>query len=167
MLIVYKFNFKLPIICFLLVLRRGEKLQDVILCEQGTAQDSHDLHDWTSKLEIVLNDSDIFASNDFIFRTFLLTDDKEGSKHSNLVKSGKVKVASVKDIACQRLVCEPVHSIDIMHVGIGDSVEHGNLRDDVHLSVDFDARLCASELRPAKKRHTEVDSCGVHGIISI
>ena len=270
MLIVYKFNFKLPIICFLLVLRRGEKLHDVILGEQGTAQDSHDLHDWTSKLEIVLNDSDetvgddcnmdlntyrivglsperldlevllnpfekqldlpsvfikegdvfgckievvrvvsertmqvrsivddtsdfarklllvlvlrkddglvtqdivlsvknIFASNDFIFRTFLLTDDKEGSKHSNLVKSGKVKVASVKDIACQRLVCEPVHSIDIMHVGIGDSVEHGNLRDDVHLSVDFDARLCASELHPAKKRHTEVDSCGVHGIES-
>ena len=270
MLIVYKFNFKLPIIGFVLVLRRGEKLHDVIFGEQGTAQDSHDLHDWASKLEVVLNNTDetvgddgnmdlntyrivglsperldlevlldpfekqldlppvfikegdvlgckievvrvvsertmqvrsivddasdfarilllvlllrkdnglvtqdivisvknIFASNDFIFRTLLLTDDKESSKYSNPVKSGKVKVASVKDIACKRLVCEPVHGIDIMHVGIGDSVEHRNLRDDIHLSVDLDARLCASELRPAKERHAEVDSCGIHGIES-
>ena len=268
MLIVYKFNFKLPIFGFLLILRRGEELHDVILGEQGTAQDAHDLHDWASKPEVVLDDSDetvcddgdmdlnthciialspkrldlevlldpfeeqldlppvfvkecdvlgskvevvrvvsertmqvrsivddtpdlawvfllvlllreddglvtqnivlsvknVFASNDFIFRTLLLTDDEEGSGHSNLVKSGKIKVASVKDIACQRLVCEPVHSIDIMHVGIGDSVEHGNLRDDVHLSVNLDARLRASELRPCKERHAEVDSRGVHGI---
>ena len=270
MLIVYKFNFKLSVIGFLLILRRGEKLHDVILGKQGTAQDSHNLHDGTSKFKVVLNDTDetvgddgnmdlntyrivalsperldfevlldpfeeeldlppvfikegdilgckvevvrivsertmqvrsvvdntpdlawillfvlllrednglvtqdivisvknVFASNDFIFWTFLLTDDKEGSKHSNLVKSGKVKVASVKDIACQRLVCEPVHSIDIMHVGIGDSVEYGNFRDDIHLSVDLDARLRASELRPAKERHAEVDSCGIHGIES-
>ena len=53
-----------------------------------------------------------------------------------------------------------------MHVGIGDSVEHRNLRDDVHLCVNLDARLRASELRPAKERHAEVDSCGVHGIES-
>ena len=270
MLIVYKFNFKLPIIGFALVLRRGEKLHNVILGEKGTAQDSHDLHDGPSKLEVVLNDSDetvcddgdmdlnthrivalsperldlevlhdpfeekldlpsvfikesdvlgckievvrvisertmqvrsivddtpdlawvlllvlllrkddglvtqdivfsvknIFAGNDFIFRTLLLTDDKEGSKHRNLVKSGKVKVASVKDIACQWFICEPVHSIDIVHVGIGDSVEYGNLRDDIHLSVDLDARLRASELRPCKERHAEVDSRGIHGIES-
>ena len=270
MLIVYKFNFKLLTIWFFLVLRRGEKLHNVILGEKGAAQDSHDLHDGTSKLEVVLNDSDetvcddghmdlnthrivalsperldlevlldpfeekldlpsvfikesdvlgckievvrvisertmqvrsivddtpdlawvlllvlllrkddglvtqdivfsvknIFAGNDFIFRTLLLTDDKEGSKHRNLVKSGKVKVASVKDIACQWFICEPVHSIDIVHVGIGDSVEYGNLRDDIHLSVDLDARLRASELRPCKERHAEVDSRGIHGIES-
>ena len=270
MLIEFEVNFKLPIIGFLLIFRRGEKLHDVILGEQGTAQDPHDLHDRSAQFEVVLNDSDetvcddgnmnlntyrivalsperpdpevlldpfkeqldlppvfikesdvlgckieivrvvseravqvrsivddtpdlawvlllvlllrkddglvtkdivfsvknIFASNDFIFRTLLLTDDKEGSKYSNLVKSGKVKVASVKDIACQRLVCEPVHGIDIMHVGIGDSVEYGNFRDDIHLSVDLDARLRASELRPAKERHAEVDSCGIHGIES-
>ena len=270
MLIVYKFNFKLPIIGFVLVLRRGEKLHDVILGKQGAAQDAHDLHDRTSKLKVVLNDSDetvcddgnmdlnahriiafsperldlevlldpfeeqldlppvfvkegdvfgckieivrvisectmqvrsivndtsnlawvlllvlllrkndglvtqdivfsvknIFTCNDFIFWTLLLTDDKESSKHSNLVKPGEIKVASVKNIACQRLVREPVHSIDIMHVGIGDSVEYGNLRDDIHLSVDLDTRLRASELRPAKERHAEVDSCGVHGIES-
>ena len=75
-----------------------------------------------------------------------------------------VKVASVKDIACQRLVCEPVHGIDIMHVGIGDSVKNWNLRDDVHLGVNLDTRLRSSELRPGKERHTEIDCCGVHGI---
>ena len=53
-----------------------------------------------------------------------------------------------------------------MHVGIGDSVEYRYLSDDVHLGVDFDTRLRASELRPAKERHTEVDSCGVNGIES-
>ena len=51
-----------------------------------------------------------------------------------------------------------------MHVGVGDSVEHGNLSDDIHLRVDFDARLRISELRPAKERHAEVDSRRVHGI---
>ena len=58
MLIVYKFNFKLPVIGFLIVLRRVEKLHDIILGEQGTSEDAHELHDWASKLEVVLNDSD-------------------------------------------------------------------------------------------------------------
>ena len=268
MLIVYKFNFKLPIIGFVLVLRRGEKLHNVILGEKGAAQDSHDLHDGTSKLEVVLNDSNetvcddgnmnlnahrivtlsperfdlevlldpfeeqldlppvfvkesnllgsktevvrvvseravqvrnvvddtpdlawillfvlllreddglvtqdivlsvknVFTIKDLILRALLLADDKEGSRHSNLVKSSKVKIASVKDIACQRFVCEPVHGVNIMQVGIGDSVEHRNLRNDVHLSVNFDTRLRTSKLRPGKERHTEVDCCGVHGI---
>jgi len=64
MLIVYKFNFKLLTICFFLVLRRGEKLHNVILGEKGAAQDSHDLHDGTSKLEVVLNDSDETVCDD-------------------------------------------------------------------------------------------------------
>ena len=268
MLIVYKFNFELTIIGILLILRRGEEVHDVVFGKQGTAQNSHNLHDWTSKLEVVLNDSDetvcddgnmnldthgivalspkrlnpevlldpfekqldlppvfikesdvlgskievvrvvseravqvrsivddtpdlawklllvlllrednglvtqdivrsvkdVFSVNNLIVRAFLLTNDEEGSGYGNLIKSGEVKIASVKDIACQRLVCEPVHSVNIMHVGIGNPVEHGNLRDDIHLRMDFDARLRTSELRPAKERHAEVDSRRVHGI---
>ena len=64
MLIVYKFNFKLPVIKFILVLSRGEKFHDVILGERGTAQDAHNLHDGASKLEVVLNDSDETACDD-------------------------------------------------------------------------------------------------------
>jgi len=268
MLIVYKFNFELSIIGAFLILRRGKELHNVVFGKQGTAQNSHDLHDWTSKLEVVLNDSDetvcddgnmnlnahcivtlspegldpevlldpfekeldlpsvfikesdvlgckieavrvvseravkiwsivndtpnlawilllvlllrednglvaqdvvrsvkdVCTINDFVVRTLLLTNDKEGSGYGNVIKSGEVKVASIKDIARQWLVHEPVHSIDIMHVGIGNSVEHGNLRDDIHLRVDFDARLRTSELRPTKERHAEVDSRRVHGI---
>ena len=268
MSIEFEVNFKLPIIGFLLIFGRSEKIHDVILGEQGAAQDSHDLYDWAPKLEIVLNDSDetvcdngnmnldthsivtlsperldpemlldpfeeqldlppvfikegnvlgckievvrvvseravqvrsivddssdiawillfvlllrednglvaqdvvrsvkyVCTINNLIVWAFLLTNDKEGSRYGNLIKSGEVKVASVKDIACQRLVCEPVHCVDIMHVGISNSVEHGNLRDNIHLRVDFDARLRASELCPAKERHAEVDSRRVHGI---
>lgn len=58
MFIEFEINFKLPIIEFFPILGRGEKFHDVILGEQGTAQNSHDLYDWALKLEIVLNDSD-------------------------------------------------------------------------------------------------------------
>ena len=64
MLIEFKANLKLPIIGFLPILRRGEKLHDVILGEQGTAQDSHDLHDWPVQLEVVLDDSDETVCDD-------------------------------------------------------------------------------------------------------
>lgn len=268
MLIVYKFNFELTIIGILLILRRGEEVHNVVFGKQGTTQDSHDLHDWTTKFEVVLNDSDetvcddgnmnlnphgivtlsperldsevlldpfeeqldlpsvfikecdvlggkvevvrviseravkvwsivddtpdfarilllvlllredngLVAQNvvrsikdvctidDLVIWSLLLTNDEEGSGYGNLIKSGEVKIASVKDIACQRLVCEPVHSVDIMHVGIGNPVEHGNLRDDIHLRMDFDARLRTPELCPTKERHAEVDSRRVHGI---
>ena len=113
---------------------------------------------------IVLSVKNVFSVNDFIARTSLLTDDEECSGYGNFVKSGEVKVAPVKDITCQRLVGEPVHKIDIMYVCIGDSVEQGNLCDDIHLSVDFDSRLRTSELRLAKERHAEIDGRGVHCI---
>ena len=43
MLIVYKFNFELTIIGFLLILRRGEEFHNVVFGKQGTAQNTHDL----------------------------------------------------------------------------------------------------------------------------
>ena len=64
MLIVYKFNFELSIIGVILILRRDEEFQNVIFGEQGTAQNSHDLNDWTTKLEVVLNDSDETVCDD-------------------------------------------------------------------------------------------------------
>ena len=64
MLIVYKINFELSIIGVLLILRRDEEFQNVILGEQGTAQNSHDLYDWALKLEIVLNDTDETVCDD-------------------------------------------------------------------------------------------------------
>ena len=107
--------------------------------------------------DIVCPVKDAFAIDNFVLRLTLLPDDEEVSEYVDSIESCKVKVASVKDIAGKRLVCEPVHRIDIMHLGIGDSVENGYFRDDVNLGVDFDARLCASELSPSEYRHAEVD----------
>ena len=270
MLIEFKINLKLSIICFVVFFRRNEKFLNVILGEQRTAQDSHDLHNGATDFEVVLNNTDetvrddgdmyldtygifacsperldfkvllnpfkeqldlpsvfvkksdilclnvevvrvvserpeqfwsviydtsnlawifflvlflrennslvaqdvvrsvkhVFSTDDFKCRHLLLSNNKEGSRFSYSVKSGKVKVASIKDIASQWLVCEPVHEIHIMHIGIGDSVEHRYLRNDIHLSMNLDTRLRASELCPAKDRHTEIDSCGVHSIES-
>ena len=94
----------------------------------------------------------------------LLPDNKEGTTDMNLIESGEVKVAPVKYIAGQSLVCEPIHGVDIMDLCVGNPIKYGNLCGDVNLGVDPDARLCASELCPPEHGHTEVDSGGVDGI---
>ena len=115
---------------------------------------------------IVCSIENALTIDNLICRLALLPDDKECSEHINFIESGKVEVASVKHIARQRLVCEPVHRVDIVHLGIGDSVENRNLRDDINLSMDSDARLCASELCPSEYGHAEINSRRVDGIES-
>ena len=115
---------------------------------------------------IVCSVENTLAIDDLICRLALLPDDKECSEHINPIEPGEVKVASVKHIARQRLVCEPVHRVDIVHLGIGDSVENRNLRDDINLGMDSDARLCASELSPSEYGHAEINSRRVDGIES-
>ena len=115
---------------------------------------------------IVCSIENALTIDNLICRLALLPDDKECSEHINSIESGKVEVASVKHIARQRLVCEPVHRVDIVHLGIGDSVENRNLRDDINLSMDSDARLCASELCPSEYGHAEINSRRVDGIES-
>lgn len=113
---------------------------------------------------IVCSVENTLAIDNLVCRLALLPDDKESSERIDSIEPDEVKVASVKHIACQRLVCEPVHRVDIMHVGIGDSVEHSNLRDDTNPSMDPDARLRAPELCPSEYRHAEVNSRRVNGI---
>ena len=115
---------------------------------------------------IVFSVENTLAIDNLICRLALLPDDKECSEHIDSIESSEVKVASVKHIARQRLVREPVHRVDIVHLGIGDSVENRNLRDDINLSMDPDARLCAPELCPSEYGHTEVNSRRVDGIES-
>ena len=105
-----------------------------------------------------------FAIDNLVCRLAFLPDDEEGTKHMDLIETGEVKVAPVKHIAGKFLVCEPVHRVDIVHLGIGNPIEHRNLRGDVNLRVDFDSRLGASELCPSEHGHAEVDGSGVDGI---
>ena len=115
---------------------------------------------------IVFSVENTLAIDNLICRLALLPDDKECSEHIDSIEPGEVKVASVKHIARQRLVREPVHRVDIVHLGIGDSVENRNLRDDINLGMDSDARLCASELSPSEYGHAEINSRRVDGIES-
>lgn len=107
---------------------------------------------------------DAFAIDNLICRLALLPDNVEGSKHMNLIETGEVKVASVKYIASKSLICEPVHRVDIMDFSVGNPIEYWNLRGDVNLRVDFNARLCASEFCPSEYGHTEINGRGVDGI---
>ena len=105
-----------------------------------------------------------FSIDNLIGRFTLLPDDEESPEHVDAIESGEVKIASVKHIARQRLVCEPVHRVDIMHLGIGDPIEHWYLSNDVNLSMDPDTRLGASKLCPSEYGHAQVDGSGVDGI---
>ena len=105
-----------------------------------------------------------FSIDNLVCRLTLFSDDEECSEYVDAIESGEVKIAPVKDIARQRLVCKPVHRVDVVHFGIGNPVEHRYLSNDVNLSMHPDARLGASELCPPKDRHAKVDGCGVDGI---
>lgn len=90
--------------------------------------------------------------------------DKECSKSIDSIKTGKVKVPSIKDIARIRFICKPIHGIDIMHLCTCDSIEHRYLRRDVNLCVDSDTRFCTTELCPSENRHAKVNGSRVNGI---
>ena len=113
---------------------------------------------------VVCSIENTLAIDNLVYRLALLSDDKERPEYMDSIESGEVKVPSVKHIARQRLVCEPVHRVDIVHLGIGDSVEDRNLRDDINLSMNSDTRLCAPKLCPSEHGHAEVDCRGVDGI---
>ena len=115
---------------------------------------------------VICSVENALAIDNLICRLSLLPDDEECSEHIDSIEPSEVKVTSVKHIARQWLVCEPVHRVDIVHLGVGDSVENRNLSDNINLSMDSDARLCASELCPSEYGHAEVDSRRVDGIES-
>ena len=101
-----------------------------------------------------------------ISRMKLFSNNEESSRAIDFVEPCKVKVPSIKHIACKRLVCEPVHRVDIMHLSIGDSVEYGNLRDDVNLRVNSYSGFGCSELRPSENGQAEINRSGVNRIES-
>ena len=116
--------------------------------------------------DIIFSVKQVFSCFDNIVRMELLTYDEEGTRLFNGKEPGKVKVASIKHITGKRLIGEPVHRVDVVDFCISNSVEYGNLCDNIDLGVNPDARFGASELCPAEHRHTEVDGCGIDGIES-
>lgn len=95
--------------------------------------------------------------------TFLPYDEKRTAQMDG-EQTGKVEIASVKDITGQRFVNDDIHELGAVRFGRGDSVEYRYFGDDVNLGVDFDAGLGATEVRPKEKRHAKVDCGGVNSI---
>lgn len=106
----------------------------------------------------------VLSVNNLIIGLAFFPDDKEGSMLVYIEKPCKVKVASVKHIAGQRLIRKPLHRLEVADICIGDSVEYRYLRDNINLCVDFNAGFCASEMSPLEYSHTKVDCCGVNRI---
>ena len=101
-----------------------------------------------------------------ISRMKLLSNDEKCSRAIDFVEPCKVKVPSIKHIACKRFVCEPIHGVDIMYLSVGDSIKYGYLRNDVNLRMDSYSRLGRSELRPSENGQAEINRCGVNRIES-
>lgn len=116
--------------------------------------------------DVIFSFLKVNSTLNFISRMKLLSDDEECSRAIDFVKPCKVKVPSIKHIACKRLVCEPVHGVDIMYLSVGDSIEHRNLRNDINLRVDSYSRFGRSELRPSENGKAEINRCGVNRIES-
>ena len=106
----------------------------------------------------------ILSIDNLVCRLPLFPEYEESTECMNCVETGKVEISPVKHIAGQRFVSEPVHGVDVMDLGIGDAVKHGNLRNDVDLRVNLDARLCAAEFRPFEHGQAEVDGGRVDGV---
>lgn len=108
-----------------------------------------------------LVEQDVVLSDNFEIGMPFLAYDKENSKRMYGEESCKVKIPAVKDITDTMLVCEPVHGLGFVLLGIGDAIEYGYLGDDVNLGVHADTGLGAVEMCPSEDRHAEVDGYGI------
>lgn len=94
MYIKFEINIKLPVICFLCLLsERFKEVTNAVRDEYRHTKDSHDFEYGPADLKIMLYN-----------RNEIVVDDS----NMNLIESDKVNVASVKDLARQRLVGELV-----------------------------------------------------------
>jgi hypothetical protein len=114
--------------------------------------------------DVVISFKYVFAVRDFIIRTKLLPNDEESTGLLNGIKSGEIKVASIKYIASIPFVDNPVHGLSIMDICMADSVENRYFGGNINLGMNLNAGLCTSELCPSKDRHAQVDGSGVNGI---
>lgn len=132
---------------------------------------------WIIRLISLASKTDCLVTEDIVFSFLeiksafnliggmeLFPCNKERPQTIDFIETGKVKVSSIKHIARIMLVCKPIHRIDIMYLSVGDSVEHGYLRDDVNLSVDSYTRLGRPKLRPSENGEAKINRCGVNRI---
>ena len=134
MLIKFEVIMQLSVICLLCLLsERLEQVLDSVRGECRLSKDTYDFEHRSANLEVVLDDGNEAVGDDsnvYLHAHSIL--DEESPEHVDAIVSDEVKIASVKHIARQRLVCEPVHRVNIMHLGIGNSVEYRYPGNDVN-----------------------------------
>lgn len=106
---------------------------------------------------------EFLSEQHFVGRFPFLSCDEERAGLVDSEKPCKVEITLVEHIAGQRFVCDTVHELGVVDIGVRDAVENRNLRNDVNLCVNFDAGLCAAKARPKEKRHAEVNGGGING----
>ena len=106
---------------------------------------------------------EFLSEQHFVGRFPFLSCDEERAGLVDSEKPCKVEITLVEHIAGKRFVCDTVHELGVVDIGVRDAVENRNLRNDVNLCVNFDAGLCAAKARPKEKRHAEVNGGGING----
>lgn len=106
---------------------------------------------------------EFLSEQHFVGRLPFLSRDEERAGLVDREKPCKVEITLVEHIAGKRFVCDTVHELGVVDIGVSNAVEDRNLRNDVNLCVNFDAGLCAAKACPKEKRHAEVDGGGING----
>lgn len=96
--------------------------------------------------DIIFSLKKVFTRDDVVLRFTLFSDNKECMRLLYFKKPVKVKIPSIKHIACQRLVSKPIHGVTVMNIGIGDSIEYRDLCNNINLGMNFNARLGTSQM---------------------
>ena len=107
----------------------------------------------------------VFSVHHLKFRPSFFPYNKEGIENLNAIESFQIPVATIKDIASQRLVANPIHGIYIMYSCFRNIKRYGYLGCNIKLRVYLDAGFGTSEPCPFKKRQAEINSGGIKGIV--
>ena len=164
----YNFCFQIEVVCivsessseYLVVINNSPDFRRIVFCVSLSVE-SHGL---ISKY-IISTLQKIFSCQYFILWISFFPNNKERIDQLNAEEPFQIPVTTVKDITGKRLVIYPVHCIHIMNCRLCNVERNWNLGRYINLCVDLDARFGTSEPCPFKKRHTQIYSGGIKGIV--
>jgi hypothetical protein len=145
---------------FRLVIDNPSDFRRVVLCVPACGEPNGLISE-----DIIGTLQKVFSVHYLKFRSSLFTNNKEGIEKLNAIEPFQIPIATVKNIASEWLVVNPVHGIHIMYSCFCALKRYRYLAYNIKLRVYLDARFGASEPCPLKKRQTEVNSGGIKGII--
>lgn len=113
----------------------------------------------------VITIEQVIALYNLILWFAFLSNDKERIQALYSEKPRQIPIATVEDIASQRLVLYPVHGVDIIHSCLCNGKHHRDCRHYINLSMYFDTCHVAFVFSPIKYSQTEAYSGGIERIV--